>query len=74
MAKKKVKAKNVTAVKGSPSVEKDVMVSAPDPEEQPAPPPAIEEEQIFKVIDNGQAKFYTESEYRKKYGKKKSKK
>jgi hypothetical protein len=74
MAKKKVKAKNVAHEKGKESVETEVLVSAPDPEAQPAPPPAIEKEQVFKVMDNGQATFYTETEYRKKYGKKKSKK
>ena len=71
MAKKKVKAKNVAHKKGSPSVETEVLVNAPDPEAQPAPPPAIKEEQVFKVMDNGQVTFYTETEYRKKYGKKK---
>lgn len=52
-------------------VESEVLTGAPDDEAEPAPAPAIvTEEPIYKVVEKGQAKMYTKSEYDKKYGKK----
>lgn len=71
-SKKKVAAKNVdTGKKGQASVTKEVMVDAPDEEAEVAPPPAIQEERTLKVVEKGQATFYTQSEYDKKFGGKK---
>jgi hypothetical protein len=74
MAKKKVPAKNVTATKGKESVTKKVTVTVNEPDPLPTPKPAIAEEPVMKVVDNGQATFLTKTEYDKKYGKKKAKK
>lgn len=60
-SKKKV-AKKAAAKKAAP-VEVPV-----DPEQEPTPAPAIKEEATMKVMDGGQARYYTESEYRAKYG------
>ena len=69
-AKPQVAAKNVdTGAKGQASVTKEVMVNAPDEEAVPAPPPAIEEERTLKVVGKGVTKYYTQTEYDKKFGK-----
>jgi len=68
-ASKKVAAKNVDHKKDG-NVETEVMVDAPDEEAEPAPAPAIQNEPIMKVVEQGQAKYYTKTEYDKKYGKK----
>ena len=67
-AEPKVAAKNVDHKKGQASVEKEVMVNAPDKEAEPAPPPAVVEERTLKVVDKGMTKLYTQSEYNKKFG------
>ena len=36
----------------------------------PTPPLAIAEEATMKVVDQGRTTYYTETEYRKKFGKK----
>ena len=64
MAKKKSKAK-------AKAVEQEVETEAEVADAEPTPAPAIKEEETFKVMDGGVATYYTESEYRKKYGKKK---
>ena len=68
--KKKVKAKNVDHKSSEGMIAKEVLVDAPDEEAEPTPVPAIKEEAVMKVVEKGHAVYYTESEYRKKYGKK----
>lgn len=70
VAKEKVTAKNVDHQKGTGNVEKEVLVDAPDPEAEPTPAPAIEEERTLKVVDKGRTTYYTQSEYDSKFGKK----
>jgi len=64
MPKKKAKAK-------AKAVEQEVETEAEVADAEPTPEPAIKEEATFKVMDGGQATYYTETEYRKKYGPKK---
>ena len=59
-SKKKV-AKKKAAVK--PAAEAPV-----DSEQEPTPEPAVVEEATMKVVERGQATYYTESEYRAKFG------
>ncbi len=49
-------------------VEKEVLVDTSDEEAEPAPAPAIVPERTLKVVDGGQATYYTQSEYDKKFG------
>jgi len=68
---KKVKAKNVdTRNKGQSSVTKEVLIDGPADKEQVTAPSAFVEEPTMKVVERGQATFYTKSEYDKKFGKK----
>lgn len=74
MAKKKVKAKSVTATRGKESVTKKVTVTVDEPKAEPTPAPAIQDEPVMKVMEKGQATYLTKTEYDKKYGKAKKKK
>ena len=60
MAAKK-KSKKKVAKKVAP-------VEVPADPEQEVATPAIVEEATMKVVESGQATYYTESEYRAKYG------
>lgn len=66
-AKKKKVVKKATKKKAAP---KKVAEAPVDPEQEATPEPAIVEESTMKVVEHGQARYYTESEYRAKYGKK----
>lgn len=59
MAKKKV-AKKVTKKKVTKKTS-----TAPEP----TPEPALINEPVMKVVESGQATYYTKTEYDKKYGK-----
>jgi hypothetical protein len=50
-------------------VEKEVLVDTPDEEAEPAPEPAIVQERTLKVMEKGQATWYTQSEYDAKFKK-----
>ena len=63
MTKKKKAKKKTSTVK-----KVEVADKTPDPVEESTPEPAIAEEEMFKVVEQGQATYYTESEYRAKYG------
>jgi len=58
MAKKKKAKKKVKKVAEAPV----------DAQEEATPAPAIKEEATMKVVEAGQAKYYTQSEYDAKYG------
>ena len=58
--KKKVAKKKKAAAK--PVAEAPV-----DSEQEPTPEPAVVEEATMKVVERGQATYYTESEYRAKF-------
>lgn len=74
MAKKKVKAKNVSHTKGKQNVTKEVSVTVTEPDPLPTPPPAIQDEPIMKCVGKGgKLEYLTKTEYDKKYGKKKKK-
>jgi hypothetical protein len=75
MAKKNVKAKNVSHTKGKENVTKEVSVSVTESDPEPTPKPAIQAEPTMKTVGKGGfVELLTKSEYDKKYGKKKAKK
>ena len=68
-AKKKARRRSVPAISEiADPISNEVVEEAPD-DEVPTPSPAIQEEATLKVMDGGQATWYTETEYRAKYGK-----
>ena len=69
VAKKQEAAKNVTHSKGKENVVKEVLVDVPDdPQQEPAPAPAIVKERTLKVVSKGgRVKYYTQSEYDKEF-------
>ena len=68
VAKKKIKRKLVSAVNLIADTPEPEVVPESEPEAEPAPPLAIAEEATMKVIDQGRITYYTESDYRKKFG------
>ena len=63
------KTKKTAKKKASVSSQLPPVINEPvDSDEEATPAPAFAEEATMKVVEGGQAVWYTESEYRKKYG------
>lgn len=75
MAKKKVKAKNVSHTRGKENAVKEVSVTVTEADAEPTPKPAIQDDPVMKTVGKGGfVEHLTKTEYDKKYGKKKGKK
>jgi hypothetical protein len=68
VAKKKVTKKKVTKKKTAKPKITEVKVSGGENGLKVESAPAIVEEPTMKVVEQGHATYYTESEYRKKFG------